>query len=104
MNRRHLLKALFAVPVAAVAAPIAAALAPKPNRFAEGGIISNHYPCIVGEHCCELPVSIKPATSHNVGTLAVEVHCDTSQLEKNLEAVRNTIRNAIRRNAMRNPF
>jgi hypothetical protein len=37
MNRRHFFKALLAIPVATIAAPLAAALAPRP--FASGGIV-----------------------------------------------------------------
>jgi hypothetical protein len=57
MNRRNLLKALFALPAAAVAAPLAA-LSSKP--FARGGIVPDNTPSLVGQHSCafRIPASL----------------------------------------------
>jgi hypothetical protein len=96
MNRRHLLKALFAVPVAAIAAPLAAALAPKP--FADGGIVPP-IPYIVGQ--CEIPVTTKAIPSHNPGTLCLEIHCDTSALNRDLSTIRKDIERHIRHSVSR---
>jgi hypothetical protein len=97
MNRRYLLKALVAVPVAAIAAPIAKALTVKPNRLADGGIAPDVL-SLVGDHRCELPISVKPVPSTTVGTLTIEVHCDTSALETHLEKVKAVIQRSIEQN------
>jgi hypothetical protein len=92
MNRRSLLKALLALPVAAAAAPLSA-LAPKP--FADCGFVSEKSPgdlvVNVCGHSCTLPVTMRQVPSRQVGTINVEIRCDTSKLEADLERIKKTI-------------
>lgn len=67
MNRRSLLKALFALPVAALAAPLAAAFTPKP--YAAGGIVPDAPGYLVGENSTE---TLLPRTFAGVDLSSME--------------------------------
>lgn len=95
MNRRYLLKALFAVPLAAVAAPLAAALAPKP--FAKGGIVPAGTPYLVGESLIPDSIHLPVTTSVDkgptqVGTITINLKCDTANLEDALLKIQRNFR------------
>lgn len=95
MNRRNFFKGLIALPIAAAGAQLAIIHAVK-TRFADGGIVPPGTLYLVGDHRCELPISIKPVPSTGVDTVTVEFHCDTSALEQNLHNVRKAIQREIR--------
>jgi hypothetical protein len=75
INRRHFFKGILAVPIAAVAAPLAKALSPEPKPFVSGGIVPAGY--VIGEARLPISTSIKKGHS-NVGEIIVEIHCDSS--------------------------
>jgi hypothetical protein len=93
MNRRNFFRGLFALPIAAIAAPLAA-LAPKP--FADGGIIPQDKPYIVGEHRfpCFGVDDASPRTG-KMGELVIHLRCDTTEFEADLEAAERRLKRII---------
>ncbi len=101
MNRRNLLKGLFALPFAAAAAPLAAI------GFAEGGVVSDPSPYLIGEQPTEgmvpidIPVRITQvnASPKSIGTLTIDVHCDAEELQRSMDkCMKHALRQMARRN------
>ena len=83
INRRFLLKGLLAVPAAAIAATVVAALTPKQGEFPE-------------EIRIPVTTSLNQGPSTKIGTLTINIKCDTDVLERDLERMRHAIKSHIR--------